>query len=439
MARSGLVGVALDASQEEVGKMTVNKKILASQLAGERIGDGLVILPGQGNSLAAESDAGIVLLDAGTARHFPRMIATLRAATDQPLHAIVYSHGHMGYNAGIPLWDDHNAGRGEPPARRIAHRNLLARYERYRETLELQARFAYMQFPSSGPLREKVELLPLYDPGEVFDERMVVVEGRRRIEVLWAPSEVDDALVMWLPDDGLLCAGPVVTGHGIPNIGTPLRTQRFTRRWAETLERLAALGAERLLTEFAGVIEGAKEVDTVLRTTSDALRWLRSEVVRRLNKGFDEAEILADMSYPDDMFGLAWMRPGYGAAEYIVRDLYREETGWWDRNPTTLHPGRPTEVAEAIAGAITDPAAVIARAEQLAGDGQVQLALHVIDLVALGDGQRPEVAEARRLKADLCRRRAAEVEPYVSKALYETSARILEQGQLSWSSIPYDA
>ncbi|MDA8047164.1 MAG: MBL fold metallo-hydrolase [Actinomycetota bacterium] len=419
--------------------MTVNKHILASQLAGETIGDGLVVLPGQGNSLAAESDSGIVLLDAGTARHFPRMIAALRAVTDQPVHAIVYSHGHMGYNAGIPLWDDHNAGRGESPARRIAHRNLLARYERYRETLDLQARFAYMQFPSSGPLRQKIDLLSLHDPDEVFDDRLVVVEGRRRIELLWAPSEVDDALVMWLPDDGLLCAGPVVTGHGIPNIGTPLRTQRFTRRWAETLERLTELGAERLLTEFAGVIEGAKEVETVLKSTSAALLWLRSEVVRRLNRGLDETEILADMSYPEAMFGLPWMRPGYGAADYIVRDVYREETGWWDRNPTTLHPGRPSEVSEAIAGAITDPAAVITRAEQLADAGQVQLALHVIDLVALGDGRRPEVADARRLKADLCRRRAEEVEPYVSKALYETSARLLEQGELSWSSIPYDA
>lgn len=419
--------------------MSVNRNILASQLAGQQIGEGLVILPGQGNSLAAESDAGVVLLDAGTARHVPRMISALRSATDQPLHAVVYSHGHMGYNAGIPLWDEHNAGRGEPAPRRIAHRNLPRRYARYRETLELQARFAYMQFPSKGTLREKVELLPLHDPEEVFDERLMVVEGRRRIEVLWAPSEVDDALVMWLPDDGLLCAGPVVTGHGIPNIGTPLRSQRFTRRWAETLDRLVALRAERLLTEFAGVIEGAKEVDTVLSTTSQALMWLRSEVVRRLNQGLDQAEILADMRYPDHMFGLPWMRPGYGAAEYIVRDIYREETGWWDRNPTTLHPEPPSEVAAAIASAIPDATAVIARAEQLAAAGRVQLALHVIDLVALGDGRRSEVAAARRVKADLCRQRAAEVEPYVSRALYETSARILEQGQLSWASIPYES
>ena len=87
-------------------------------------------------------------------------------------------------------------------------------------------------------------------------------------------------------------------------------------------------------------------------------------------------------------------------------------------------------------GALGDPAAVVARARELAGSGRAQLALHVIDLVALADGNDPVVAEARTLKAELCRTRADEVEPFVSKSCYRSSARLLDEGDTSWQDLP---
>ena len=205
--------------------------------------------------------------------------------------------------------------------------------------------------------------------------------------MIWAPSETDDALAVWLPDDGLLLGGAATPGFTIPNIGTPLRTQRFTIRWAETLDRLGALGATRLLTEFGPLIEG-DDIDEQLARTAEALRWIRDEVVERMNAGMSEGEILADITYPDELFDRPWMRPTYGAPDYIVRDVYREENGWWDRNPTTLHPAPPAEAAAAVLSAIADPQAVLDRARALADDGQTQLALHVVDLLALGPRRR---------------------------------------------------
>ena len=118
-----------------------------------------------------------------------------------------------------------------------------------------------------------------------------------------------------------------------------------------------------------------------------------------------------------------------------MRDLVREESGWWDRNPTSLHPSPPAEVARATFDAIADPDDVIARAEALAADGQVQLAMHVIDLVALGPDDEPAVARARTIKADLCRARAKEIEPIPSKGLYKSSGMLLKQGTISWEGV----
>jgi uncharacterized sulfatase len=62
--------------------------------------------------------------------------------------------------------------------------------------------------------------------------------------------------------------------------------------------------------------------------------------------------------------------------------------------------------------------------------------MHVIDLLAMAPGMDVEVVEARGLKAELCRKRATEVRPYVSKALFESSARRIESGKLSWIEEP---
>lgn len=410
--------------------------ILSGELAGQVFGDGLVVLPGQGNSLAAETDAGVVVLDASGYRHAEGMIATLREHTDSPVHAIVYSHGHHGYNAAVDVWQRHNDERGDPPPRLVAHENVLHRYARYRETEQLQLRMMSVQFPAREPVPLDVLAtgLRLHDPTETFADHMTLVDGARRIELIWAPSEVDDAIALWFPDDGLLCGGAATPGFTIPNIGTPLRTQRFTIRWAETLEHLAELGATRLMTEFGPMIEG-DDIRVQLLATGDALRWLRAEVVRRMNLGMDEAEILDDMSYPDDLFDQPWMRPTYGAPDYIVRDLYREENGWWDRNPTTLHPAPKAEAAEAVLSGIADPQAVLDRARELADGGDTQLALHVIDLLALAPGDDPIVVDARALKAELCRTRAKEIDPFVSKSCYRSSAGLLDDGHTSWTHL----
>lgn len=411
---------------------------LQGDLAGRTLRPGFHVLPGQGNALATETDAGVVLVDAGQKFSVPAMIESLRARTDAPLHAICYSHGHMGYNAGVGLWLEHAAERGDEAPRRVAHANLVARYARYRETLELQLRMAAVQFPGRKgvPLRAMRSGLELFDPTETFEDQLTVVGGSRRVEALWAPSEVDDAIALWFPDEGLLFGGAATPGDTIPNIGTPLRTQRFTIRWAQTLDRLAALGADVLVTEFGPVVEGAGAVQHRLEKTAEALRWLRAAVVERMNRGMSENEILADIAYPAELFDPPWMTATYGCADYIARDLYREENGWWDRNPTTLHPASGPDAADAVLSAIVDPGRVLARARELAKAGETQLALHVVDLLALASGDAPDVVSARELKAELCRERATQVTAYVSKACYRSSARLLDSGSVTWQDLP---
>lgn len=407
------------------------KNVLSGAEGVRALNERVLILPAQGNALAVLTDAGIVLVDSGPGGGATRrMMAALREWSDAPVRAICYSHGHVGYNDGVGMWLQAAKDRGEPAPMLIAQENCVRRYNRYRETGGLQQALNTMQFPQFR-LADSRDLI--INPTVTFREHMVLDSGTPRIELLAAPSETDDVLALWLPEDRILYAGASFPGTTIPNIGTPLRTLRLTVRWAESLERLAALRPATLIQEFGRVIEGEEKVAERLNGTAEALRWMRREVVERMNRGMSDHEIIHDIDYPEHLFDQSWMRERYGARDYIVRDMFREENGWWDRNPTSLHPAHPDAAADAVRSALGPAETVLARTRELAEAGETQLALHVVDLLALASGDDAEIVEARNLKAELCRTRAEQVAPYVSKALYETSARLLERGIRRWS------
>ena len=94
-----------------------------------------------------------------------------------------------------------------------------------------------------------------------------------------------------------------------------------------------------------------------------------------------------------------------------------------------VHPGTRSLVHLGLAGcallAAAQPGAVLARAHELAKAGEAQLALHVVDLLALAPGDEPEVVDARQLKAELCTLLAEESSSFVSQSLYLSSAGVI--------------
>ncbi|RJF95534.1 alkyl sulfatase dimerization domain-containing protein [Noviherbaspirillum saxi] len=391
----------------------------------EPIAAGVWLLRGQGQSFVAEIDEGLVVVDAGPGGRVTRgMIEHLRSVSTRPVVAICYSHGHVGYNVGVPLWRDDAVLRGHAMPTVIAHERVRTRYERYRTTLGLQERMAEIQFRMKpGGMRGKIAL---HDPDQTYAHQLVLGKGERRIHLIWAPSETDDVTAVWVPHSRVLYGSAAVI-DSIPNIGTPFRTMRDTLRWASTLDHLRDLRPLRVVREFGPDIAGEDEVQQVLGVTAKALRWLHAEVVRMINEGMGERDILAAIRYPKHLFDVPWMRPSYGAPDYIVRDIYRSENGWWDRNPTSLHPASPENIGREVVQAIADKGALISHAQSLAAKGEFQLALHVIDILATATGDTPELIQARQLKAGWLRARADQVPSYVSRSLYKVSADMIEQ------------
>jgi uncharacterized sulfatase len=154
----------------------ISRTILTASEDAHPVAEGIYILPAQGNAFAVETGDSVDLVDAGPDGGVTgRMIESLRRFTNLPVSAICYSHGHLGYNDGVHLWQQHNASRNEAPATLIAHENCL---RRYRETEGLQRVLAKMQFPGLTPAFSMV------DPTLTFSARLSLPARSRRIDLL---------------------------------------------------------------------------------------------------------------------------------------------------------------------------------------------------------------------------------------------------------------
>lgn len=399
--------------------------VLHSEIKARAVHPGVHILGGMGNSIAIETDLGFVVIDTGMDKNMAGgFLKALQGISDAPVHTIVYSHGHGGYNAAVWVFLENARKKGIPAPQIVAHENLPIRYHRYEETWALQNYLAAIQFRIPP---EFLNQKPVYTyPTMTFRDKLHLNMGNRPVEVLWAPSETNDAVAVWLPADKLLYGGPAVISSCI-NIGTPLRTQRDDVRWVNTLEKLAALQPEIVIPSFGTIVKGRDEIQFMLSNMAEGLRYLRREVVKRINMRMTDVEIIHDMDYPAEYFEQPWSAPVYGCPDMIVRDIYRSENGWWDRNPTNLHPAHPHDAAKAVLDAISDRKAVLDKARKLMEEGQAQLALHVIDILALAPVNDEEVKEARRLKSKLLHQVSGNVPSLVSTNLYLSHADFLDK------------
>jgi glyoxylase-like metal-dependent hydrolase (beta-lactamase superfamily II) len=216
-----------------------------------------------------ETPDGVLLVDTGAFRPMAdRMRQVLRDITDAPVRWIAYSHGHLGYNYATRSWIEDAQRRDHPRPTVIAHENVLRRYRRYEETTGLQNHINALQFRGSVPAPPS--RLPLTYP-DVCYSGMLTLHAGRTIQLIEAPSETDDATAIWLPEDEVLYGGAAVI-EAIPNIGTPLRTMRDTVRWADTLDRLAALGARAMVPEFGPIVRDVGTIEAWLGETAALLR-----------------------------------------------------------------------------------------------------------------------------------------------------------------------
>ncbi len=388
--------------------------------------DGVAIIESFSNVVVLRTDEGLVLFDASSRFTGRGCVASLRAWADDPIHTLVYTHGHVDHVGGSGLFAADGEARRHPRMRVVGHEAIARRFDRYRATDGWNLAINARQFgPGFGGASTRADGRPVpFLPDDVVDLD-VAYEGDLTLDVGGlqlglhpARGETDDHTWTWIPRLKAVAVGDFVAWV-FPNAGNPQKVQRYPVEWAAALRRMLALEPELLLPAHGLAVAGRERVATVLGDLATALEHLVADVVAAMNGGATLDEIVHAVRVDPDLLARPWLRPIYDEPEFVVRNVWRLFGGWWDGDPARLKPPPAQALSVELADLAGGPAVLVARAQARSAAGDHRLACELVEHAARAS-EDPGVWRAR---SAIYRARAEHETSLMAQGVFTEAAR----------------
>lgn len=392
------------------GRLSIEDHFPVSMTTGNRaleVADGLAFVESFANVTAVHRGGELAIIDAGSPMHAQGIHDVIRAWTDIPLNHAVYTHGHVDHCFGVPTFE---AEQGAQPVEVVSHEAVTARFDRYRMTLGYNGIINQRQFRLGAPLFPE----DFRYPDRTYGDSTTVTLGDLILELHHDKGETDDHTWVWIPDHAALCTGDLFIWVA-PNCGNPQKVQRYPIEWAAALRKMQRLGAEILLPGHGLPIRGAKHVSQVLGDTAELLESISAQTLDMMNAGARLDEIVHSVAAPHALVDRPWLRPVYDEPEFIVHNIWRLYGGWYDGDPSHLKPAPAGQLAAEITRLAGGVAALLARAGDLADEGDLRLAGHLAEFATQAE---PENPEAHAVRAEINRLRVDEETSLMAKGIF---------------------
>lgn len=293
------------------------------------------------------------------------ILAEFRELTQKPVGRIIFTHSHRDHISGASVFVT------EPNTPIVASAafksDLVAVDDAIAANNSLGIR-TQAQFGIGLSPQERISLgcgpgnRPMEGLGAGFLQPTELVESDREIDLdgvaaqlILAPGETPDHMVVWLPRERVLFSGDNWY-HAFPNLyairGTPYRD---FAAWADSLGQLAALEAETLAPGHTMPIRGAVQVSDVLSTTREAILHVMTETADMLDRGFSFDDISTAITLPDNLSSKPWLKEYYGKVSWSARAFAVGTLGWYDGNPTNLTSLSSSQRAKNLADLVGGP------------------------------------------------------------------------------------
>ena len=263
------------------------------------------------------------------------------------------------------------------------------------------------------------------------DVQSMTIDGVEFTFMLAPDTEAPAEMLFHLPQLRALCSAEDAT-HVLHNLYT-LRGARTrdAKAWAYYLNKAIDLFGEDSDVVFAQhhwPTWGRERVrSSSSRSQRDAYKFLHDQVLRLANHGETMVEIAEQLDFPPEL-GDRWCnRSYYGSINHNAKAVYNLYLGWFDGNPSTLHPLPPVESSVRYVDYMGGADAVVARAREDVAAGEYRWAAQVLNHVVFAD---PTHTEARELLADVLEQLGYQTENGVWRNFYLTGAMELRQGVL---------
>ncbi len=375
------------------------------------IADGVAIVESFSHVVAVRTDDGLVAFDSSSERKGPAVVGALRTWSSDPVHSLVYTHGHADHVGGSPAFAVEAEAQGRPAPRVIGHEAVTPRLDRYDLTNGYNLAINLRQF--GGVPRSPVGEVGVggdarFLPAEVLRPDLTYTDTHREsvggleFDLRHARGETDDHTWTWIPALKMISCGDLFMWN-FPNCGNPQKVQRYPSEWAEALRAMIACEPELLVPAHGLPIAGFERIRMCLDVSATALETLVADVLDAMNSGAPLDAIVHSVRVDPDVLALPFLRPLYDEPEFVVRNIWRLYGGWWDGNPARLKPAPDADLAAELARLAGGAEALIARAQELSEAGEHRLACHLAQFAGDAEptsvsvhGRRAEIYEARR-------------------------------------------
>lgn len=317
---------------------------------------------GHSNCVVIEGDKSTVLIDAldSNARG-ERLKSVLSENTDKPIKTIIFTHSHP----------DHRGGSGafkDSVEETIMFASATPALQGYNEINDVLMKRTARQFGRGLTndecicqglgMREGVyvndgsyDFMPITT---LYTEDTTRTIDGIKMELVRVPGETDDQMLIWLPDDGVLCCGDNFYAC-FPNLYALRGSQyRDIAQWIHSLEVLMSYPAEVLLPGHMKPIFTHKNIQETLSQYKEALSYILHETLHCMNLGMSVSETVSHVTLPEHLSSLPYLQEFYGSLEWAVKGIYSGYVGWFDGNPVNLHPLSDQEWASKLMNLISE-------------------------------------------------------------------------------------
>ena len=404
----------------DTGELTSSTNRVTNRLT--EIAPDLAVVESFSHVWVVATDAGLVLFDVSSGLTGKAVLDAVRGWTDEPVHTIVYTHGHIDHVGGASHWIRDASERGHPRPRVVGHVNVARRLERYRMTNGYNLAINLRQFGPSRSMSlttDQPSFVPrgTPDPDLVYDGELTIDVGSARFVLRHGRGETDDHTWTEWVGRNTLFVGDFLTWN-FPNCGNPQKVLRYPAEWAANLRRMIDVSPELVAPAHGLPVQSPARVERVLGTTAEALEGLTSAVIELLNADATLDEALHTVRVPDELLALPWLRPFYDEPEFIVHNLWRTYGGWWDGNPSHVLPPRQRDLAVEVITLGGGVDRVVARALELVANGGERTATELVEMAVLAEPDH-RGAHAARVEIYAARRRAAT--SLMAKGIFEAA------------------
>lgn len=368
------------------------------------------------NMTLITGDTGWIIIDPLTSSESSRAGLELanRELGERPVKAIIHTHSHADHFAGIlGVITPEQAASGSIPivapmdfvkealAENVLAGNVMGRRATYMYGNLLEPSptgFVTTGLGAALSMGTTGFLVPNDTISETGETR--VLDGVEVEFQMTMGTEAPAEMVFYFPKFKALCMSEI-TSHHLHNVYTPRGAQvRDALAWAEQINEAIDLFGHRLEVQFAShhwPIWGQPAANRYLEKQRDLYKYIHDQTLRLANLGYNKEEIAEQLTLPDSLGLEFYNRDYYGTLYANARAVYVKYLGFFDGNPSTLHPLPPVEVAhhylEYMGGADT----IVKRAREDFAAGKYRWIVEVLNHVVMAE---PEHIEARALLAD---------------------------------------